>query len=447
MRFVLNMAGREIRGSGGRLLVFFFCIAIGVASMVSVRSFTDRLAASTARDARALVAGDVRIDPPDLEQPGLRDLLARFTSSPLVIDYTEVVETQTMARVTANGGVRPALVELRGVRKEFPLHGAVHLTSGGSYSYSMLADQGAVVSPALLSRLGITIGDRVQIGELSVVIRGTADRIPGNRMNFSPIPRVLVDFDTVRRAGLTAFGSRVGYSWLFRTPENGDRALVRDMDRELRPMKLRLGLSTFRYAENWLNQSFANFEGFTGLVGISMLVLGGIGVASVTRVFIQQKLETVAILKCIGGRNTPVLGAYLAQSLALAVTGTALGMLLALVVNVFGTRALARWSPLALEAGLTWRASVQGAAIALLVTMLLALPALLEVRQVKPMLLFRRDPAPEHFDWLQVAARVLLIVVVLAVAMWQAGSYPRSRSFIGTVAATASCSTSPAACS
>ena len=114
-------------------------------------------------------------------------------------------------------------------------------------------------------------------------------------MNFSPIPRVLVDYDAVRRAGLTTFGSGVGYSWLFKTRENGDRTLVRDMDRELRPMKLRLGLSTFRYAENWLNQSFANLEGFTGLVGISMLVLGGIGVASVTRVFIQQKLETVAI--------------------------------------------------------------------------------------------------------------------------------------------------------
>jgi putative ABC transport system permease protein len=372
MRFVLNMAAREIRGSGRRLLVFFFCIAIGVASMVSVRSFTDRLAASTARDARALVAADVRIDTPDLEQAGLRDLLARFTSSPLVIDYTETVETQTMARVLSNEEMRPVLVELRGVLKAFPLHGAVHVTSGGSYSYSMLADQGAVVSPSLLSRLGITIGERVQIGDLSVVIRGTADRIPGNRMNFSPIPRVLVDYDIVRRAGLTTFGSRVDYSWLFRTRENAERTLVRDMDRELRPLKLRLGLSSFRYVENWLNQSFANLEGFTGLVGISMLVLGGIGVASVTRVFIQQKLETVAILKCIGGRNIPVLGAYLAQSLALALTGTALGMLLALVVNVFGTRALAQWSPLALEAGLTWRAPVQGAAIAPLVTMLFA---------------------------------------------------------------------------
>lgn len=65
-----------------------------------------------------------------------------------------------MARVTTTADIRPVLVELRGVRKEFPLHGAVHLASGGSYSYSMLADQGAVVSPSLLSRLGVTIGDR-----------------------------------------------------------------------------------------------------------------------------------------------------------------------------------------------------------------------------------------------------------------------------------------------
>lgn len=437
MTFVLNMARRELRGSGRRLLLFFACIAIGVASMVSVRSFTDRLAASTARDSRALVAADVRIDTPDLDQPGLRDVVARLTSSPLVIDYTEIVGTQTMARVTTNGDVRPVLVELRGVRQEFPLHGAVHLTSGGSYSFSMLADQGAVVSPALLSRLGITIGDRIQIGELAFVIRGTADRIPGNRLNFSPIPRVLVDYDAVRRAGVTAFGSRAEYSWLFRTPEDGDRTLVREMDAALRPMKLRLGLSTFRYVERWMTQSFANLEGFTGLVGISILVLGGIGVASVTRVFIQQKLDTVAILKCVGGRNAPVLGAYLLQSLMLAAAGTALGILLAAAVNVAGTRALTQWSPITLTPGLTWRASLEGTSIALLVTMLFALPALLEIRQVKPVLLFRRDTESPRFDWLQMTARAALIVAVLALAGWQAGSYPRSRWFIGGVGVTA----------
>src|SRR5262245_38689657 len=126
MTFVVNMARRELRGSGRRLLLFFGCIAIGVASMVSVRSFTDRLAATTARDARALVAADVRIDTGDMAQPGLRPVLKGFTSWPLIIDYTETVETQTMVRAIGNDTVRPVLVELRGVERQFPLHGAVH---------------------------------------------------------------------------------------------------------------------------------------------------------------------------------------------------------------------------------------------------------------------------------------------------------------------------------
>ena len=436
MSFVLNMARRETRGSGRRLFVFFCSIAIGVASMVSVRSFTQRLAASTTREARALAGADVRVETGNLEQPGLLAELRRFTSSPLVVDYTEIIETQTMARATG-AGARPVLIELRAVQKQFPLHGTVHLTSGAQFTHAMLADQGAVVSPGLLTRLGAAPGDRIQIGELTFVIRGAADRIPGSGTNFSPIPRVLVDYDAVQRAGLTGFGSRVGYRWLFKTTENGDRALVREMDQVFRPMKLNMGLSGFRYIETWLNQSFANLEGFTSLIGLSMLVLGGIGVASVTRVFIQQKVDTVAILKCVGGRNGPVLTAYLVQSLLLAMAGTALGMALAFMVNVMGTRALARWSPLELQPGLTWRASLEGAGIALLVTVLFALPPLLEIRNVKPVLLFRRDPGAGGIDWLQIAARILLVGVLLAVAVWQAGSYPRARLFIAALAATA----------
>jgi putative ABC transport system permease protein len=206
---------------------------------------------------------------------------------------------------------------------------------------------------------------------------------------------------------------------------------------EFRAQKLSLSLGTFRYAQDWLTNSFANLEGFTGLIGISMLVLGGVGVASVTRVFIQQRIETIAILKCVGGRNTPVLGAYLVQSLALGAAGAALGLVLAFVVNAAGTRYVERWSPLDLIPGLTWRASLEGLAIAGGVILLFALPPLLEIRQVKPFLLFRRDTEVRRFDRVQFAARLLVPVGLLALAVWQAGSFPSARSFIATVGVTA----------
>ena len=437
MKFILNMARREMRGSWRRLLVFFGCIAIGVAAMVSVRSFTERLADATVNEARALVSADVRVDTANPAQPNFRPLLQRFTSSRQVIDYTEIIETQTMVRPVAAKDVRPVLVELRGVQQQFPLHGRVHLVSATPFSHALLANQGAVVSPNLLSRMGIAVGDSVQIGTLTFVIRGAADRIPGSALNFSPIPRVLIEHDAVVRAGVTTFGSRVRYSWLFKTTPDGDRPLVREMAGEFRAQKVSLGLSTFRYAQEWLANSFANLEGFTGLIGISMLVLGGVGVASVTRVFIQQKVDTIAILKCVGGRNAPVLGAYLVQSLALGAAGAAFGLLLAYLVNAAGTRYVERWSPLDLTPGLTWRASLEGLAIAGSVTLLFALPPLLEIRQVKPFFLFRRDTETRRFDRTQLAARLLVPLGILALALWQAGSFPSARLFIGTVAVTA----------
>jgi putative ABC transport system permease protein len=140
MNFILNMARREMRGSWRRLLVFFGCIAIGVAAMVSVRSFTERLADATASEARALVSADVRIDTANPAQPGFRPALQRFTSSPRVIDYTEIIETQTMVRPVAATNVRPVLVELRGIQRQFPLHGRVHLVSGTPFSHTLLAN-------------------------------------------------------------------------------------------------------------------------------------------------------------------------------------------------------------------------------------------------------------------------------------------------------------------
>ena len=96
---------------------------------------------------------------------------------------------------------RPAMVELRAVQSGYPLYGDVRMIVGGPYTHALLADRGAIVSPNLLSRLGLQVGDRIRIGVGSFTIRGAADRMPGNALNFGPLPRVLVDFASVSDAG------------------------------------------------------------------------------------------------------------------------------------------------------------------------------------------------------------------------------------------------------
>jgi putative ABC transport system permease protein len=435
--FILNMARREMRASWRRLILFFLCIAIGVAAMVSVHSFTDHLAVSMTRHARALMSADVRVE---TNRPWPADgsaLLRRMTSSSRVTDYTEVIETETMARLVNAADSRPVMIQVRGVRDRFPLHGEVRLRSGAVYSHALLNNQGAMVSPALLSRLGVKVGDSIAIGSRTFEIRAAADRIPGSLMNFNPMARVIVDYDAVEAAGLTGFGSRVRYLWLYKTRDGQEVAFAQEIGREVRRIKAGAGIGTFRYIENWLNASLANFEGFTGLIGLAILVLGGIGIASVTRVFVQQKLKTIAILKCLGGRNVRVLGAYLTQTIALGLGGSLLGLVFAHLVSVVGVSYLEPLSPLSLRAGLTLRAVAEGVSSGMLITVMFSLPALLEIRRTKPNVLLRRDLERPAFDWVQLIARVLLAGAIAGLAIWQAGSYPGTRRLIGGVAATA----------
>lgn len=439
MIFIFNMACREMRASWRRLILFFLCIAIGVAAMVSVKSFTDHLAVAMTRQARSLMSADVRIE---TNRPWPADgsaLLRRMTSSSRVTDYTEVIETETMARLVNAADSRPVMIQVRGVQDRFPLHGDVRLASGAVYSHALLDNRGTLVSPALLTRLGVKVGDSIAIGSHTFEIRAAADRVPGSLLNFNPIPRVIVDYDAVEAAGLTGFGSRVRYLWLYMTRDGEEGAFAQEIGREFRRIKLGIpvGIGTFRYIENWLNASLANFEGFTGLIGFAILVLGGIGIASVTRVFIQQKLKTIAILKCLGGRNVRVLGAYLTQTIALGLGGSLLGLVLAHLVTIVGVSYLDPLSPLSLRAGLTLKAVAEGVGIGMLITVLFSLPALLEIRRTKPNVLLRRDLERPAFDWVQLIARVILAAAIGGVAFWQAGNYPGTRRLIGGVAATA----------
>src|SRR5262245_9222799 len=114
MNFVLNMAWREMRASWRRLLLFFLCIAIGVGSIVSLRSLGQTVQASGMREARALLGPDAQVGVNQPWNPEPRASLERFSSLPVVAGHAEVFETQTMARAADNPNAPPAMIELRG---------------------------------------------------------------------------------------------------------------------------------------------------------------------------------------------------------------------------------------------------------------------------------------------------------------------------------------------
>ncbi len=446
MKFIINLARREMRASWHRLLFFFVIIAVGVGSIASLRSLVQNVKASVGHQARSLLTADVQASSNAAWNAEAKAALERICKSPIVQGCAGVLETTTMLRAVSGANVTPKMIELKAVESQFPFYGEMVLGYEAKYSHDLLKDRGALVKQSLLTSLGLKIGDQVKIGNLSFTIRGVIESEPGNTMNaFSIGPRVMVDHEDAVASGLAGWGSRARHRVLFKTRQGDLETLQRQLSSELRSQP-QLAVRSFRYSQDRLSESLTQVEDYLSLIGLIILVLGGIGISSVTRVFIQQKMKTIAVLKCLGGKNGRVLGAYLAQVLSLGLLGSLMGLLLAKVATMLLPRLFADQLPFNVEFGLTWQASVQGLGVGLLISLLFSLVPLLEIRQIKPILVLRGNElggahrksnrfSLARIDWVKLAAGLFVLAGLIAVASWQAGSIKIGGIFLGGLTA------------
>src|SRR4051812_15519231 len=390
MKFVTLMALREIRASWRRLLFFFVCVAIGVGAIVLLRSIIQNVRGQLVRESRALIAADVVVATNRPWAADVRaDLEKRFAAAPIQARQ-ETIEVASMVRPPDREGaaaVAPRMVELRGVQDGFPFYGTVVLQDGAAFSHALLVNRGALVRPELLSQLGVAVGDTLLIGGQPFTIRGVIAQEPGRRVGaFSFGSRVLVDYDDLKKTGLLSFGSRASYRILLKMPEGAVDALTKQIREQFRSRFV--NVNSFHATEDQIGDDLGRAENYLSLVGFIILVLGGIGVWSVTRVFVRQKIRSVAILKCLGATTRQVLAAYVLQVVFLGLSGSALGVAVARA----GIAAIPERMAAALGASsyaLTFSAVWQGVAVGILVSLLFSLVPLLEVRTVKPLLLLR----------------------------------------------------------
>lgn len=428
MVFIFRMAARELRASWRRLAFFFLCVAVGVGGIVALRSLVQNVRTALAAEARSLTAGDVYIR---TEQPWSDEVLERVaarTAAVEGVERTETLDTITMARLPEEIGTRTKVVEVRGVQAAFPFYGRFELVSGGAYSPALLEDDGALVGRELLPQLGVEVGDAILIGDVAFTIRDSIVAEPGRQLGgFSFGPRVLIAYDALERTGLLGFASRAERQILLKAPDAAIDGLVDSLREDLREAFVRIG--SYRRTENRIERNLGRAENYLSLIGFVVVVLGGIGVWSVTRVFVQQRLASAAILKCLGATNARVLGVYVAQVALLGLAGALLGVgvaaaALAAVPDSLAEQAAAATGFEVVSTRLTVSAVVQGIAVGILVSLLFALVPLLDTRHAKPILLLRRgDPGrPPGLDWIRAAAIVTAGLGLVAVSVWQAAS-------------------------
>ena len=420
MTFVLRMAAREIRASWQRLLFFFVCIAIGVAAIVAIRSLIQSVRTGLTQESQTLMGADILVTSNRPFSAHVTDTIARDRAAGQIAVASNAIEIATMLRPEHQATTK--MVELRAVDQNFPVYGTLTLQQG-SYSHALLRGHGALVRPELLAQLNLHVGDMVRIGTQAFQIRGVIASEPGRNLgSFSLGPRVIIDYADLASTGLLSFGTRSSHQLLLKVPRTSIPLLGDRLTAEFRNEFV--GVRGYWQNADRIGENLTRAENYLSLVGLVVLILGGIGVSSVTRVFVQQKIRSIAILKCIGCTSRQVLAVYLTQVLLLGIAGSALGVAIAGGVIAVLPRVVGNIAALLnVQYGLTASAVLQGLAIGVLVSILFSIVPLLEVRRIKPSLLLRQEiPALPQFDWFKWVVTALITAALVGVASWQAGS-------------------------
>ncbi len=435
------MARREIRSSWRRLLFFFLCIAIGVGAIVAVRSIIRNLNHVLSSDARVILGADVQVASNRPWKPETLTSIERVTGT-VATARTETIESASMLRpadVSKGGAI---LVELKGIEVPYPLYGQYKLADGAKFNHSLLANNGILVARSVLERLNLKTGDRVKLGEAEFHIRGVLEHEPGSGAGFRFGPRVIVNRKSLESAGLTGFGSRARRKILLQIPESRVAAITQQLRKSVKSDLV--NIRSFKESQENLEDQFTRAENFLALTGLVILVLGGIGISSVTRVFIEQKKKSIAVLKCVGATGRKITTAYLVQILALGSAGSLLGVGLARFALYYVKLRYALSLPAGMNYSLQEGAVVQGLAFGLLVTILFAALPLLRIRNIKPNVLLREETEFHQStirrlwkDPLRWITGVLVMAGLVFLASWQGGSLRVGLFFLGGLLATA----------
>lgn len=432
----LNHLRREARGERGKSVFFVACLAIGVAAVVAVAGFCEGLDRGIRGEARKLLAADLAVQG---RQPLPDDIAALIDAVPgsrrtTIREMLTLVATNARSSDGTADRVGSLLVELKSIDGEYPFYGELKLSSDRPLA-ELLAADGVVAAPEVLSRLGLSHDDTLKVGgqrfQINATVEREGDRIAGA---FSMGPRLFISADGLDRAGLEQFGSRILYRTLIRLP-NGDEQAVEEMARRIKdqlPGDGRYRVETYREAQPALRQGLDRMERYLGLAALLSLLIGGVGVAQTVRAWVAGRLDTIAVLKCVGYRPREAVMLYLSQVAGLAVAGSLFGIALGflvqllaaqLLVDVLPVELIDPWQPLAMTRGLLLGVGV---------SLLFSIPPLATVYHVPPIRVLRRgaEPLPPSRMSLMATASALVVGLV-AIAAWQAGSLGLALAFTG----------------
>jgi putative ABC transport system permease protein len=421
-----RIAARELRSSPGKFAFVLISVAIGVAALTGVRGFSAAFRSMLLLRARSIMAADIAARMVEAPTPAERAAMDKLAG----LDQTAVTEMLSMASSATS--LDPMLVAVKSVDPaKYPFYGGVVLDPAMPLTRA-LTDSSVAVGDDLLLRLHLKLGDTIKLGDssfrIAAVVQDEPDRLTGS---FAAGPRVLISNHALAGTGLLAPGTRATRRLLFKLePSSSGKpasdAQVADLRGQLEGILPQAQISDYREANPSITRALDGATGLLSLMSLVALVLGAVGVAMAMRAHLQNRLDSIAIMKSLGAGSSQIIRIYLLQTLMLGLGGALLGLLLGFAVQLTLPLFLAKLLHLTPGFRLDPQAALLGVGAGLLTTLLFTLPPLLDIRNVRPILILRRAVESEESPLFARAARrlrgsglqlvaTLLILVGLAV--------------------------------
>lgn len=407
-RWLLLMAWRDSRRNRSRLFLFISSIILGIAALVAIYSFDYNLRKDIDSQAKSLLGADLVIETNKAVKEEAMPLLRSLGEK-----RSEERTFASMIYFPKNQGTR--LVNVRALSGAYPYYGDIE-SSPAAASRSFRTGKNALVDKTLLLQFDVKPGDSIKVGEVTFRIEGVLNKAPGQTgFSASVAPIVYIPLSYLEETGLSQKGSRITYNFYYKLAEDADvKRLVKRLEPRLE--KAELDYETIESRKENTGRSFDDLTEFLALVGFIALLLGCIGVASAIHIYIREKINTIAVLRCLGASSGQAFMIYLIQIVGIGLIGSMIGALLGTLIQQFLPLILKDFLPVEITVAISWAAIAQGILLGLIISILFALLPLVSVRNISPLntlrLSFQETPLfKDPVKWLVYFIIVLFVFV------------------------------------
>jgi putative ABC transport system permease protein len=437
---LISLMLAESRGAWKRMFFFILCIAVGVGAVMTVKSFSNMVQETIQGQAKGLLAADIVIK--GSWKQGEDDINYQKKILPTGTQFLFLKELHGMAQFKnpdspeKSGSLITELKSIPLIGAQYPFYGEFK-SDPNQPLQELLSGNGAVVEPSFLIKTGLRLGDGFSLGKTKLKITGIVLSEPDRISRaFSIGPRLFISRASLDKADLIQPGSRIKHRTLIKLPNTIEleKALVL-LERGLADKTI--SIRTYKDVQSSLSSSIDRMGQYLGALGVIALLMGGIGVAMIVRTFMAQKLDTLAIMNCLGASSRTLFKVYLLQSLLMGLAGSLLGVALGFFLTYLLPSKMEGLINYQLEPIFYWIPSLQSLLLGVATTLLFCLWPLLRAVRTRPLRLFRRNFEEEELTsgsrkdrWL---AGLTVSIGLAAMICWQAGSLKRGLVFLAAL--------------